>query len=201
MARLARQRLQLDRAIADFRHLALEQTLDHFRVRAAEDDLHRAGRVAHLEDQRLHALARVVLLAGDLLAARHDAFDAAEADDHRRAFEAGDGAGDDRADSVLVLFVNAAALVLAEELDHDLLDGLRADAAHDRQRSRLAAAGRRCRRWSDRLHGELAGVLGVELLAQPRGDRLLDVDVDLLALDVLVASDARRRYASFPDWP
>ena len=39
-------------------------------------------------------------------------------------------------------------------------------------------------------HCELAGVLGVELLAQPGRDRLLDVGVDLLALDVLVAGDA-----------
>ena len=39
-------------------------------------------------------------------------------------------------------------------------------------------------------HRELARVLGVELLAQPGGDRLLDVGVDLLALDVLVAGDA-----------
>ena len=38
--------------------------------------------------------------------------------------------------------------------------------------------------------GEFAGVLGVELLAQPRRDRLLDVGVDLLAIDVLVAGDA-----------
>ena len=35
---------------------------------AAEDDLHGAGRVAHFQDQRLDALAGLVLLAGDLLA-------------------------------------------------------------------------------------------------------------------------------------
>ena len=83
-----------------------------------------AGRVAHFEDQRLDALARLVLLAGDLLAAGHDALDAAEVDDHRAALEAGDRAGDDRADAVLVFFVDAAALVLADELDHDLLGRL-----------------------------------------------------------------------------
>src|SRR5208282_3178762 len=37
---------------------------------------------------------------------------------------------------------------------------------------------------------EFGGVLGVELLAQTGGDGLLDVVVDLLALDVLVSSDA-----------
>jgi hypothetical protein len=131
-----------------------------------------------------------VLLAGDLLAARHDPLDAAEVDDHRAALEAGDGAGDDRADAVLVLLVNAAALVLAEQLDHHLLHGLGADAAHDRQGHYRAAAGD-----GDVAVGpverdsEFAGVFRVELLAQPGGDRLLDVDVDLLALDVLVAGD------------
>src|SRR6185503_16159662 len=105
VARLAGQGLDLDRALADLRHLALEQPSDQLRVTAAEDDLHRAGRVAHLGDQRLDALADLVLLAGDLLAARHDALDAAEVDDHGAAFEAGDGAGDDRADPVLVLLV------------------------------------------------------------------------------------------------
>ena len=40
------------------------------------------------------------------------------------------------------------------------------------------------------LDGEFAGVFGVELLAQTGGDGLLDVVVDLVALDVFVASDA-----------
>ena len=53
------------------------------------------------------ALAHLVLLAGDLLAARHDPFDVAiQRDDHRRPFEAGDRARDDRADAILVFFVN-----------------------------------------------------------------------------------------------
>ncbi len=109
---------------------------------AAEDDLDRAGRVAHFQDQRLHALADLVDFAGNLLAARHDPFDVAQqGDDHRVLLEAGDGAGDDRADAVLVFLVDAAAFVLADELDHDLLDGLGADAADDRQRNLDALAG------------------------------------------------------------
>src|SRR5688572_27019704 len=111
MTRFTRESLELDRAIADFRHFALEEALDHFRVTAAQDDLHSGWRVANLKDHRLHALAGLVLLAWNLLAARHDSFDAAEVDDHRRTFEAGDGAGDDRADAVFVFLVDAATLV------------------------------------------------------------------------------------------
>ena len=52
-------------------------------------------------------------------------------DDHRVFFEPRDGAGDDRADAIFVFFVDASALILADELDHDLLDGLRADSPDD----------------------------------------------------------------------
>jgi hypothetical protein len=153
--------------------------------------LHRGRGVADLHDQRLHPLAHLVLLAGDLLAPRHDPLDAAEVDDHRRPLEPGDRAGDDRADPVLVFLVDRPALVGPDELDHHLLDGLRADAAHDRQRHDVTVAGdgnvpgRLVQR-----DGELGGVLGVVVLAQPRRDRLLDVGVDLVAVDVLVARDA-----------
>src|SRR4051794_19117077 len=110
MTRLARQSLELDGPIADFRHFALEQPLDHFRMAAAENDFHRRGRITYFEDHRLHAFTRVVLFAGDLLAARHNPFDAPERNDHRRAFETRDRPGDDGSDAVLVLFVNASAL-------------------------------------------------------------------------------------------
>jgi hypothetical protein len=77
----------------------------------------------------LDTFADVVLFAGNLLAARHDAFTAAEVDDDRVAFDPADRAGGDLPDAILVLFVNAAPLVLADELDHDLLNGLRPDAS------------------------------------------------------------------------
>src|SRR5438093_12252578 len=99
-------------------------------MRARENDFDAAGRVAHFKDQTLDPLAGIMLLARDLLAARHDAFDAPEVDDHGSAFKAGDGSGNDRAHAVLVFFINAAALVLADELDHHLLDGLGPDPAH-----------------------------------------------------------------------
>ena len=108
----------------------------------------------------------------------------------RGAFEAGDGTGDDGSDAVLELVVNAALLVLADELDHDLLGGLCCDAAQGRERDGLTAA-----HDADvtglAVEGdcELAGILGVELLAQRRTDCLLDIGVDLFAINVLVACD------------
>ena len=191
MARLARQRLDFDRALADFRNFALEQPADQFRVRAAQNDLHGTGRIAHFEDQRLDSLADLVLLTGDLLRSWHDPFDAAQVDDHRPAFKPGDRPGDDRANPILVFFVNAAALVLADELDHHLLDGLRADSTHHAQGHDVAlavdgdVAGGAVQR-----DLKFAGVFGIELFAQPRRDGLLDVHVHLLAIDVLVARDA-----------
>ena len=190
VARLAGQGLDLDRPLPHLRHLALEQPADQLGVAARQDDLDGAGGVANFHDQRLDPLAHLVLLAGDLLAPRHDPFDPAEVDDHRAAFEAGDGAGDDRADPVFVFLVDAAPLVLAEELDHHLLDRLRADPPHDGQRHGDALAGDGdLAVGAVELDGELAGVLGVELLAQAGGDGLLDVHVDLLALDVLITGD------------
>src|SRR5690606_23459902 len=115
----------------------------------------------------------------------------AEVDLHRAALEARDGAGDDGADAILEFFVNAAAFVGSNELDDDLLDRLRADAADDLKVKRLAVAG--CGDLAGhavKVHLEFAGVFGVEVLAKPAGDRLLDVGVDLLALDALVARDA-----------
>src|SRR5690606_6185544 len=145
---------------------------------------------AHLQDQCLNPLARLMLLTGNLLTARHDPFAAAEGDDHRAAFEAGDGAGDNRADAIFKFFVNAASLILADELDHDLLGGLGGDAPQDVQRDLIIVApGANIAGAAFENHLELRGVFRVELLAQRGGDGLLDVDVDLLALDVLVSSN------------
>ncbi len=155
-----------------------------------EDDLHLAGGIAHLDDEGLNALPLVVILAWNLLAAGHDPLDAAEVDDHGRPLEAGHRAGDDGADAILELVVDAAALVLAQKLDHHLLDGLGADAAHRLQGKVLAAAiDADVAGIARHLHLELRGVLHVVLPAQTRGDRLLDVEEDGLLFDALVLGD------------
>src|SRR5439155_2987831 len=80
MPRLAGQRLDLDGALADFRHLPLKQPTDQLRVRAAQDDLHGGRCIADFKNQRLHAFPDLVILAGDLLGARHDPLDATQID-------------------------------------------------------------------------------------------------------------------------
>ena len=120
----------------------------------------------------------------------HNTLDAAEGHDHGRALEAQDVAGDDLADLVLVLLVDAAALVLAEQLDHHLLDGLGADAAHLLLGEELAAAPHSdFAGLSDDLGLELVDVLDLVLAAQAAGDGLLDVEEDGLAFDAAVAGD------------
>ena len=192
VARLARQGLDFDRSLADFGNFALEEPADEFRMAAAQNDLDGAGRIANFQNQGLNALADLVDFAGNLLAARHDPLDVSqEGDDHGVLLEAGDGSGDDGADAVFVFLVDASAFVLADELDHDLLDGLGADAADDGERNLDALPlGADDAGDAIELDGEFAGVLGVELLAKPGGDGLLDVVVDLVALDIFVAGDS-----------
>src|SRR6185437_15724885 len=106
-------------------------------------------------------------------------------------FKAGDGSSDDGANAILELLVDAASLILADKLDHDLLDGLRADSANNIQRNRLALTrGGNVTTGAIDADGKFAGILRVKLLAQTRGDRLLDVRVDLVALNVLVACNS-----------
>ena len=105
-------------------HFALKQPADQFRVRCDKMIFTGAG---VSRTSRISACIRSPTWCcspGICSDARHDPFDPAEVHDHRAAFKPGDRAGHDRADAVFVFFVNAAALVLADELDHHLLDGL-----------------------------------------------------------------------------
>ena len=88
------------------------------------------GRIPYFQNECLDPFTRFMAFARDLLAARHDPFVAAQRDNHAAALEPRDGAGDDRADPVLVFFVNAAAFILTDQLNHHLLDGLGTDASH-----------------------------------------------------------------------
>ncbi len=77
----------------------------------------------------LDALADVVRLAGDLLAAGQDGLGLAERDDGGAALEPLDGAGDELALLGRVLVEDRVALGLADLLDHHLLGRLGGDAA------------------------------------------------------------------------
>ena len=166
MTRLSGEGLDFDRAFSDFGHFAFEKALDHFRVAAAENDFYSAGRVAHFQDQRLHALAGVVHFTGDLLAARHDSFDPAECRDQCTAFKPGDRSGNDRADTVFVFLVDAAPLGGTDQLDHDLFDRLSADAADQFDVERhTAAGGRKIAGGTVQLHVKFVYFFRVEMLA------------------------------------
>src|SRR5690606_19443373 len=117
-------------ALADLRHLDLEQLLQEAAVRAAEEQLRTARLGAHVLEigadaiARTHRLARNHLLAGD-----EGLGVAAEIDEHVAALDTFDDAGDQFALAVTVLVDDLGALRLAHLLHDDLLGGLRGDAA------------------------------------------------------------------------
>ena len=73
--------------------------------------------LADVEDDRLDAVADVVRLAGDLLAARQEGLGLAERDDGRAGVDAGDGADDQLALLAGELVEDGVALGLADLLD------------------------------------------------------------------------------------
>src|SRR5699024_3867368 len=135
VARLARDRLDLDHARVDLRHLKLEQALDQARMRARYHDLRAAGAATHLDQIDLDALALGQLLAADLLGSRQHSLALLAARDYvqiriaRARVDAGDHAGQDLVLLALKLRDHHAALRLADALDDDLLGGLGRDAA------------------------------------------------------------------------
>src|SRR5215216_2393627 len=127
-ARLASDRLDLDRAAVDLGDLQLEQTLDQIAVRAGDDHLRALDRLVHAHDQHLDALGGAVVLDAHLLAAGQQRLGLAQVEDGVAALQALDHAGDDVALLAGVLVVDRLALRLAQLLEHDLLRRLRLDA-------------------------------------------------------------------------
>src|SRR5690606_20926727 len=73
VAGLARHGLDFDDAFGDFGYFHLEKPANEVRCRAGEHDLDLVPRVAHIKDDAADAFAGLVLLAGDLLGAGHEA--------------------------------------------------------------------------------------------------------------------------------
>ena len=194
-AGLAAHGLDLDDALGHLGHLGLEKLADEVRVRTGQHDLDLAGGVADVEDQAANAVAGLELLAGNLLAAGHEALDAVHLDHEGAALVARGGAGDQLALALAELLEEAVALVLAELLDHHLLGGLRRDAAERLQVDGLAAAflelapERDAARQPVDLAAELLGVEGVEVLARGADHGLLQVVEKQFTVDVAVAGD------------
>ncbi len=98
-------------------------------MRAADDDLRALDRLADLDDVGLDAGVGVGAFVGDLLGLGQQGLDPAEVQQRVAAVGLLDDAGDDVALAACVLFVLELALGLADALHHDLLGGLRGDAA------------------------------------------------------------------------
>ena len=153
-ARVARGAENLDEALADLRHLDLEQLDQEFRRRAREEQLRAARLRPNLAQQALDAVLRLDRLARDQILARDEAFGiAAEVDIGAVAVDALDDAAHELARAALVRLDDLLALGLAHLLHDDLLRGLRRDAAelHGLHRlldepADLAPSGRRRRR-------------------------------------------------------
>ena len=88
-----------------------------------------ARRALDIHQQAADALAGLIFLTGDLLLAGHDGLGFAQIDIEIIALAAAHGAGDDIADLVLEIVVDAVLLELPEALHHGLAGSLRRDAA------------------------------------------------------------------------
>ena len=132
---LAGAGLDLDDAVGDLGDLELEQALDEAGVGAAHHDLGALGGLADLDDVGLDPGAGLGALVGHLLGLRQQRLDPTEVEQRVAGVGLLDDAGDDVALAAGVLLVLHLALGLADALDHDLLHGLRGDAA------RTSAAG------------------------------------------------------------
>src|SRR5690606_6958000 len=129
VARVAGAGLDLDQALADLRHLELEQ-LDHELGRgAADEQLRAADLVAHVVEVAAHAVAGAQRVARDALVLGNEGLGvAAQVHVDVAALHALDDAGDQFADAVLPLVHDLRALGLAHALHDHLLGGLRGDA-------------------------------------------------------------------------
>src|SRR5690606_15644119 len=121
LAGIAGRAHDLDQALADLRHLDLEQLLQAAAVRAAAEQLRTARLGAHVLEIGADALARTHRLARNHLLAGDEGLGvAAEIDEHVAALDTFDDAGDQFALAVTVLVDDLGALRLAHLLHDDL---------------------------------------------------------------------------------
>jgi hypothetical protein len=130
IARIAGAGLDLDQALADFRHFELEQLHHEFRRCAADEQLRAAGLAAHVVEITADAVAGAHHVAGDRPVFRDEGFGiAAQIDVNVAALDALDYAGDQLADAVLPGVDDLITLGFAHALHDHLLRGLGRDAA------------------------------------------------------------------------
>ena len=136
-ARVARDRLDLDDAVINFRHFLREQLGHELRMGARQENLRAALFLAHVVDIGADAVAGAEGLARDQLVAAQHGFGAAQIDHDVAVFDALDQAVDDLAGAVLEFVELALAFGVAHLLHDHLLGGLRGDAAEIDRRQRI----------------------------------------------------------------
>ena len=125
-------------------------------MRSGNDQLRTSRILVDLEQEHLDPLAGSISLGRHLLARRHHRLGLAELDDDGAGIGALDDAVDDLALPIGELLVDGIALVVANALEHDLLGGLRGDAAEVLRRplNPQRVADFRCRQVGDRFWQE-----------------------------------------------
>ena len=129
MSRLTSDGFDDDRAVHELRHFQLEHAPNEVRVAATHDDLRPSRLVAHLDDDRLHAIASIEPLVGDALGARHDRLGVTEIENHIPAIDLLDNPGDEITLPAGIQLEDLAALGVSQALGDDLLGRLGSDAA------------------------------------------------------------------------
>jgi hypothetical protein len=195
-ARVAGNRLDLDDAVVDLRHLLREQAGHELGMGARQEDLRAARLRTDVVDIGAHPVLVAERLARLHLVPAQDRLGAAEIDQHVAVLDALDLADHDLADAVLVLAVLALALGLAHLLHDHLLGALRGDAAEVDRRQRLQDVVADLRRGialarvlERDLRGRVGDLLGdLEVAIQPDVAGLaIDFGDDLVLLSVLAA--------------
>ncbi len=128
--RIAGRALDLDEALAHFRHFQLEQLDEELRRGTGHEQLRAAGLGAHFLQVTADAVAGAHRLARDHVLAGDEGLGVvAKVDVDVAALHALDETGDQLTDAALVGFHYLRTLGLAHFLHDDLLGGLGADAA------------------------------------------------------------------------
>src|ERR1022692_2916423 len=127
--RFARDALDLNRAVVDFRNLQLEQLDDELRVGAGQNDFRPVRAFLHGLDVAADAFADLVFLGRHALAVRQQRLVFAQVQNHIGTLEPPDRSADDFADAILELGEDQRLLRLPDFLHQRLFGELRRDAA------------------------------------------------------------------------
>ena len=120
-ARFTRDRLDLDDALIDFRHLFFKQALDKRRIRTGNEHLGTLGLLVDLDDDHTDAFPFTVSLIWHLLVLRHHRQRLSDIDDAEFLLHGLDRAIDHLIDLIAVFLINDLFLRFTDLLFHDVL--------------------------------------------------------------------------------